>query len=59
MSSPTRMQLVGIMAYRHTTIIIIEINQNYQKFELYVKEFKKGILWDNTAMQHLQIQLQT
>jgi hypothetical protein len=24
----------------------------------YVKEFKKRMLWDNTAMQHLQIQLQ-
>jgi hypothetical protein len=52
------MQLVGIMIYRHITIIILEINQNYQKFELYVKEFKKRIFWDNTAEQHLQIQLQ-
>jgi hypothetical protein len=52
------MQLVGIMVYRHTTIIILEINQNYQKFKLYVKEFKKRMLWDNTAKQQLQIQLQ-
>ncbi|CAN5877512.1 hypothetical protein BH23THE1_BH23THE1_28640 [soil metagenome] len=33
----------------------IELDRNYQKFELYVKEFRKKILWDNIADQHLRI----
>jgi hypothetical protein len=33
----------------------IELDRNYQKFELYVKEFRTKILWDNIADQHLRI----
>lgn len=33
----------------------IDLDQNYQKFEFYVKEFGKKILWDNIAKQHLEI----
>ena len=49
---------LGINSKRDPTSFeraFMELDQNYQKFELYVKEFGRKILWDNIARQHLQI----
>lgn len=49
---------LGIVSKRDPTSFesaFMELDQNYQKFELYVKEFGRKILWDNIARQHLQI----